>query len=72
MGITAPIGEPAMTRKNDRVFEPLRDGAETLPEFEDMRLEKQTFQRSTSDELIDEALVESFPASDAPASGRID
>ncbi|TDK31836.1 hypothetical protein E2F50_19435 [Rhizobium deserti] len=60
-----------MTKRTDNAREVLRDGAETLPEFEDVRLEKQSFRRSTSDELLDEALMESFPASDPPASGRM-
>jgi hypothetical protein len=51
--------------------ETLRDGAETFPEFEDYNLAKQTAPRSSSDELLDEALMESFPASDPPASGRM-
>ncbi|KQQ38846.1 hypothetical protein ASG19_07515 [Rhizobium sp. Leaf306] len=61
-----------MTKTTDNAFEPLRDGAETLPEFADLRLEKQSFPRSTPDQFLDEALMESFPASDPPASGRID
>jgi hypothetical protein len=60
-----------MTRPTDNAPEALRDGAETLPEFADVRLDKQSFRRSTSDELLDEALMESFPASDPPASGRM-
>ncbi|MBB3979556.1 hypothetical protein GGQ64_004800 [Rhizobium azooxidifex] len=61
-----------MTKTTDDAFETLRDGAETLPEFEDLGLEMQSLPRSTSDELLEEALIESFPASDPPASGRID
>ena len=66
------IGDLEMTKTTDDGFEPLRDGAETLPEFANLRLEKQSFPRSTSDELLEEALMESFPASDPPASGRMD
>lgn len=50
---------------------PLRDGAETFPEFEDFTPGKQTAARSSLEQLLDEALLESFPASDPPASGRM-
>jgi hypothetical protein len=49
----------------------LRDGADTLPEFEDIALVVPPDPRSHLDELLDEALLESFPASDPPASGRM-
>ncbi|MBW9118195.1 hypothetical protein JNB88_31770 [Rhizobium cauense] len=55
-----------------KASEDLRDGAETLPEFEDLGLEKQTFLHSNSEEFVEEALMESFPASDPPASGRME
>lgn len=50
----------------------IRDGVETLPEMEDMALELPVPTPSPQDELLDEALPETFPASDPPASGRMD
>ncbi|MGF9565068.1 hypothetical protein AAIH70_16250 [Neorhizobium sp. BT27B] len=61
-----------MTKATESTFEVLRDSAATLPEFEDLNLEMQTFPRSRLDEMLDEALMESFPASDPPASGRFE
>ncbi len=61
-----------MNNKPDSPFEEIRDGAETMPEFEDLALEVPPKPASRSDELLDEALMESFPASDPPASGRMD
>lgn len=61
-----------MTKATESRFEVLRDSAAALPEFEDLNLEMQTFPRSRSDEMLDEALLESFPASDPPASGRFE
>lgn len=50
----------------------LRDGKETLPELEDVALEMPFPTSDHQDELLDEALLESFPASDPPASGRME
>jgi hypothetical protein len=50
----------------------VRDGAESLPEFADIELLLPQRRRSKPDELLDEALMESFPASDPMASGRMD
>ncbi|MGA1830658.1 hypothetical protein [Rhizobium wenxiniae] len=50
----------------------VRDGAESLPEFADIELLLPQRRRSKPDELLDEALMETFPASDPMASGRMD
>ncbi len=50
----------------------VRDGAESLPEFADIELLLPQRRRSNPDELLDEALMETFPASDPMASGRMD
>ncbi len=56
----------------DGLTEQVRDGVETMPEFTDMALELPPTSKSKQDELLDEALLESFPASDPMASGRMD
>ena len=50
----------------------IRDGVETLPEMEDVELELPVSPAKHQDELLDEALRETFPASDPPASGRME
>jgi hypothetical protein len=50
----------------------VRDGVETLPEMEDLGLEMPIPTPDRQDELLDEALKETFPASDPPASGRME
>lgn len=50
----------------------IRDGIESLPEMEDLQLELPLAKKSTSEDWLDEALLETFPASDPPASGRFD
>lgn len=54
--------------------EQLRDGVETIPEFADVACEipPRSKEGSRPDELLDEALMETFPASDPMASGRMD
>ncbi len=50
----------------------LRDGIETLPEPEALEKTLPPPPHSKPDELLEEALLESFPASDPPASGRME
>jgi hypothetical protein len=61
-----------MHSRLEQLNEQVRDGAETMPEFADVTLEPLPTPRSKPDELLDEALMESFPASDPMASGRMD
>lgn len=61
-----------MHSKLEQQTEQVRDGAESLPEFADIVLELPQMTKSRPDELLDEALMESFPASDPMASGRMD
>ena len=49
-----------------------RDGIETLPEPEALEKALPPAPHSKPDELLDEALLETFPASDPPASGRME
>ncbi|NSY62256.1 hypothetical protein EXN24_25205 [Rhizobium rhizogenes] len=50
----------------------VRDGVETMPELAEMPPEWTRAKRTTADDLLDEALLESFPASDPMASGRME
>ncbi|MFK0332832.1 hypothetical protein ACIQUB_17095 [Rhizobium sp. NPDC090275] len=50
----------------------IRDGVETMPEMEDLELELAPSPNKHQEELLDEALQETFPASDPPASGRME
>ncbi|XAZ19538.1 hypothetical protein LVY75_05105 (plasmid) [Sinorhizobium sp. B11] len=61
-----------MNKKFELSEEPVRDGVETLPELSDIALEVEEAPASTADALLDEALQESFPASDPPASGKME
>ena len=61
-----------MNKKLEVSKEPLRDGIETLPELSDITLEVGNAPASPADVLLDEALEESFPASDPPASGKME
>lgn len=61
-----------MSNKPIQQTEEVRDGAETLPEFVDISRELPFGRRSNPDALLDEALIETFPASDRMASGRMD
>lgn len=50
----------------------VRDGKESLPEMEDLRLELPVPIKPAVEVRLDEALLETFPASDAPATGRFE
>lgn len=51
----------------------LRDGIESMPELADIRSElPPSPRRSAADDLLDEALRETFPASDPLASGHFE
>ncbi len=50
----------------------IRDGIETLPEPEALEKTLPPPPHSKPDDLLEEALLESFPASDPPASGRME
>lgn len=51
----------------------LRDGIESMPELADIRSELlPSPRRSAADDLLDEALRETFPASDPLASGHFE
>ncbi|OAI82979.1 hypothetical protein [Agrobacterium pusense] len=60
-----------MNMKFEISEEPVRDGIETLPELSDITLVVGHAPASPADVLLDEALQESFPASDPPASGKM-
>ncbi len=61
-----------MHSRLEQLTEKVRDGVESMPEIADIALELPPMPRSQQDELLDEALMESFPASDPMASGRMD
>ena len=61
-----------MNKKFEVSKEPVRDGIETLPELSDITLEVGDAPASPADALLEEALEESFPASDPPASGKME
>jgi hypothetical protein len=59
-----------MTNKPQEPEKPLRDGLESLPEPIDLTVPKAEPPHVETDEDLDEALQETFPASDPPASLR--
>ncbi|WJH41075.1 hypothetical protein N7E02_11345 [Aliirhizobium terrae] len=59
-----------MTKKRQDAENVLRDGLESLPEPVDLSMPTATPPYLETDEDLDEALRESFPASDPPASLR--
>jgi hypothetical protein len=61
-----------MDSKNCGSRPEIRDGIEVMPEMVDLPPEWRRAKRTTADELVDEALLESFPASDPMASGRME
>ncbi|NLS18842.1 hypothetical protein HGP16_20055 [Rhizobium sp. P40RR-XXII] len=48
----------------------VRDGKESLPEMEDLCLELPVAIKPAAEERLDKALLDTFPASDTPATGR--
>jgi hypothetical protein len=64
------IGDSHMTNKRQDVEKPLRDGLESLPEPVDLSMPMAEPPHVETDEDLDEALQETFPASDPPASLR--
>ncbi|HWU61011.1 MAG TPA: hypothetical protein VN112_03220 [Ensifer sp.] len=51
----------------------VRDGKESLPEPVDIdNCLQSAIKKQHDDENLDEALIETFPASDPPASGRFE
>jgi hypothetical protein len=59
-----------MTKKRQDAEDVLRDGLESLPEPVDLGVLTAEPPHVETDEDLDEALRESFPASDPPASLR--
>lgn len=59
-----------MTNKRQDADDVLRDGLESLPEPIDLVIARAPVGRVETDEDLDEALRETFPASDPPASFR--
>jgi hypothetical protein len=59
-----------MTNKRQDADETLRDGLESLPEPVDLVIAKAPVSHVETDDDLNEALQESFPASDPPASLR--
>ncbi len=59
-----------MTNKRQDADDVLRDGLESLPEPLDLVIARAPVGRVETDEDLDEALRETFPASDPPASFR--
>jgi hypothetical protein len=61
-----------MQSKLENLTEKVREEVETMPEIADVAFEIPPTPRSKEEELLDEALMESFPASDPMASGRME
>ncbi|WP_183825687.1 hypothetical protein [Aliirhizobium cellulosilyticum] len=61
-----------MSTSKKKELQPVRDGIDMLPEMVDLQLELEPEKSPSTDELLDEALLETFPASDPIASGRFD
>lgn len=62
-----------MTNKTEDQSNKVRDGKESLPEPVDIKdCLQQALKKQHDDENLDEALIETFPASDPPASGHFE
>lgn len=61
-----------MNKKLGIIEEPVRDVIETLPELPDIAVKVEEVPTSHAEAFLDEALQESFPASDPPASGKME
>ena len=62
-----------MTGKTEiKIEDEVRDGIESMPEMPDIQSELPALKRSAADDLLDEALMETFPASDPIASGKFE
>ncbi|AYD02518.1 hypothetical protein [Neorhizobium sp. NCHU2750] len=59
-----------MTTKRQDADDTLRDGLESLPEPLDLVVARAPLPRVETDEDLEEALEETFPASDPPSSLR--
>ena len=60
-----------MTGKNEiKKCDEVRDGIESIPEMAEIKCELPVVAHSAADDLLDEALMETFPASDPIASGK--
>lgn len=68
--VRSKIWRHGMTNKRPDADENLRDGLESLPEPLDLVIARTAVPHVETDDDLDEALQETFPASDPPASFR--